>query len=63
MDYINLNKCEESKYFIKYTNMLISEIAFLFNYCNQAYYSNSFRKYVGITPSEFRATGQITKDW
>lgn len=63
MDYINLNKAEESKYFIKYTNMLISEIAFLFNYCNPAYYSNSFRKYVGVTPSEFRATGHISKDW
>ncbi|MGI6085115.1 MAG: helix-turn-helix domain-containing protein [Acetivibrionales bacterium] len=55
MDYINLNKAEESKYFIKYTNMSIAEIAYLFNYCNPAYFSNIFKKYLGMTPSEFRS--------
>ncbi|MGI6123987.1 MAG: AraC family transcriptional regulator [Acetivibrionales bacterium] len=56
MDYINLNKAEESKYFIKYTNMSIAEIAYLFNYCNPAYFSNIFKKYLGVTPSDFRAS-------
>lgn len=56
MDYINLNKTEESKYFIKYTNMSIAEIAYLFNYCNPAYFSNIFKKYIGMTPSEFRVS-------
>lgn len=56
MDYVNLNKAEESKYFIKYTNMSISEIAYLFNYCNPAYFSNIFKKYLGMTPSEFRVS-------
>jgi YesN/AraC family two-component response regulator len=56
MDYINLNKTEEAKYFIKYTNMSIAEIAYLFNYCNPAYFSNIFKKYIGMTPSEFRVS-------
>ena len=54
MDYINLNKAEESKYFIKYTNTSIAEIAYLFSYCNPAYFSNIFKKYIWMTPSEFR---------
>jgi YesN/AraC family two-component response regulator len=62
IEYINLNKAEETKYFIKYTNMSISEIAFLFNYCNPAYYSNSFKKYNGVTPSEFRISGSMAGD-
>lgn len=37
----NLNKIEESKYFI---------------YCNPAYFSNIFKKYIVMTPSEFRVS-------
>lgn len=58
-DYINMNKIEESKYFTKYTNMSISEIAFLFNFCNPSYYTNLFKKTVGMSPSEFRMSGTI----
>lgn len=59
IDYINLNKIEESKYFTKYTNMSISEIAYLFNFCNPSYYTNLFKKTVGFSPSEFRLSGKI----
>lgn len=54
MDYVNYTKAEESKYFLRYGNLTISEIAFMFNFCNPGYYTKVFKKVFGITPSAFR---------
>lgn len=54
VEYINYNKVEESKYFLKYSNMSISDIAFLFNFNNPGYFSNVFKKQTGLTPRQFR---------
>ncbi len=53
MDYINAHKIEESQYFLNYSTMSISDIAYLFNFCNPGYYSRLFKKYTGKTPQAF----------
>ncbi len=53
-DYINKTKIEESKYLLLYSNTSISDIALTFNFCNQSYYTNLFKKYNQFTPKEFR---------
>ncbi|CAH0120864.1 HTH-type transcriptional activator RhaR [Paenibacillus sp. CECT 9249] len=52
--YINRRKIEESKNFLTHTNISISEIALLFKFCNQSYYSHLFKKCTGMTPKQFR---------
>ncbi len=54
IEYINYHKIEESKYFLKYSNMSVSDIAFLFNFCNPGYYSSLFKKQTGLTPRQFQ---------
>lgn len=54
VEYINYNKIEESKYFLKYSNMSISDIAFLFNFCSPGYFSSVFKKQTGLTPRQFK---------
>jgi len=54
VEYINYNKVEESKYFLRYSNMSISDIAFLFNFNSPGYFSSVFRKQTGLTPRQFR---------
>ncbi|WP_019722165.1 AraC family transcriptional regulator [Heyndrickxia coagulans] len=57
-DYINKKRIEESIYFLLHTNIPISEIALLFHFCNQSYYTSLFKKYMGLTPKEFREQNQ-----
>lgn len=52
--FINKTKIDESKYLLIHSSASISDIAFIFNFCNQSYYTRIFRKYTGITPLEFR---------
>jgi AraC-like DNA-binding protein len=54
VEYINYNKVEESKYFLRYSNMSISDIAFLFNFSSPGYYSSVFKKQTGLTPRQFQ---------
>lgn len=54
IEFINQKKIEESKYFLFYTDSSISDIALLFHFCNQSYYSSLFKKYTGLTPKKFR---------
>lgn len=53
-DFINNKRLEESKYFLVHTNTSISDIALLFKFCNQSYYTSLFKEYTGMTPREFR---------
>lgn len=53
-DYIMKTRVEEAKYYIRYTNTKISEIAAFYQFCNQSYFIQVFRKYTGFTPNEYR---------
>ncbi len=57
-DFINHKRLEESKYFLVHTNTTISDIALLFKFCNQSYYTSLFKDYTGMTPREFRKIKQ-----
>jgi AraC-like DNA-binding protein len=47
-------RVDESKYYIRYTNTKISDIAAFYQFCNQSYYTQVFRKFAGCTPNEYR---------
>lgn len=53
-EYINRKRMEESKYFLLHSKLSLSDIAHLFKYCNQSYYTSLFKKYIGVTPRQFR---------
>lgn len=53
-DYIMKTRVEESKYYIKYTNTKITEIALFYQFCNQSYFTHAFKKFIGLTPKEYR---------
>lgn len=53
-DFINKTKINESKYLLAHSNTKISDIALIFNFCNQSYYNRIFKKFTGITPLEFK---------
>jgi YesN/AraC family two-component response regulator len=52
--FIQKKKIDDSKAFLAHTQMSIAEIALLFHFCNQSYYTHLFKKYTGKTPREFR---------
>lgn len=54
VEYINYHKIEESKYFLKYSNMSVSDIAFLFNFSSPGYYSSVFKRQTGLTPRQYQ---------
>ncbi len=53
-EYINRKRIEESKYFLLHSDSTISDIALLFKFCNQSYYTSLFKKYTGLTPKQYR---------
>lgn len=53
-DYIMKTRVNESKYYIRYTNAKISDIAAFYQFCNQSYYTRVFKKFAGCTPNEYR---------
>ncbi|WP_407272075.1 helix-turn-helix domain-containing protein [Radiobacillus sp. PE A8.2] len=52
--YINKKRVEEAKHLLLHTTSSISEIALLFRFCNQSYFTQQFKLYEGLTPKEFR---------
>jgi len=53
-EYILMQKVEMSKNFLEHTDMKITDIACLFEFCNQGYYSKVFKKYTNETPYLYR---------
>ncbi|HJV15813.1 MAG TPA: AraC family transcriptional regulator, partial [Bacillales bacterium] len=53
-EYINRKKIEDSKYLLLHSSSPLSEIAHLFGYCNQSYYTALFKKFNGITPGQYK---------
>jgi YesN/AraC family two-component response regulator len=54
-EYINRKKIEDSKYFLLHTTSRLSDIAQMFGYCNQSYYTALFKKYTGMTPGQYKS--------
>lgn len=54
VEYINIKKVEESQYYLRFSDKKISDIAIFFNFCNQSYYTRTFKKYTGKTPKRFQ---------
>lgn len=52
--YINRKKIAESKYFLKHTDSSLLDIALLFGFCNQSYYTSLFKRFNGITPRQYK---------
>ncbi|MGE5631110.1 MAG: helix-turn-helix transcriptional regulator [Caulobacteraceae bacterium] len=53
-DYIMKTRVDEAKYYIRYTNTKISDIAIFYQFCNQSYFTRIFKKFAGCTPNEYR---------
>lgn len=61
-EFINRRRIEESRSILIHTNQSISEIALMFKFCSQSYYTQLFKKYTGVPPKQFRRDGgAITK--
>jgi len=58
-DYIQTRKVNESAYFMKYSDHAISEIAMLYGFNSQSYYTHVFKKVKGMTPAEYRTKTDI----
>ena len=53
-EYMNLLKLQRAKELLKNTEMSISEIAKSVGYESHSYFSMLFKRYMGITPTEYR---------
>lgn len=54
VNYINNLRIEEAQRLLRQTNMTINEIALSLGYNNNQSFNRFFKKYVGITPGEYR---------
>ena len=53
--YINQARIEKAMMLLRDTHLSVSEISLATGYDNREYFSRTFRKYVGITPSEYKS--------
>ena len=60
-EYISKRKIQESVYFVKHTDHSISDIATLYGFSDQSYYTSVFRKVMGTTPAAYRADAKMDK--
>ena len=54
-EYINKERISKAKELLQNTNLLTYEIAEAVGYKDATYFSSIFRKYEGISPSEYKA--------
>ena len=54
-DYIGRVRVAEAKRLMDQTDLMVYEIAFRVGFDDQHYFSKTFKKYAGVTPSEYRA--------
>jgi len=52
--YYNLQRMKRAKELVLYGELNFSEIAQKLGYCSMAYFSEEFKRYEGITPTEYR---------
>lgn len=53
--YLNRYRIEEAKKLLQESNLKVSEVAQQVGYCETVYFNRQFRKYVGVSPMEFKA--------
>lgn len=53
-EYINVQKIQEAKNLLSFTNKSLSEISNYLCFSSQSYFQNLFKKIVGITPMQYR---------
>lgn len=53
-DFIMKQKIEEGKRFLRYTDKSIIDISFYLGFSSQSHFSRTFKKYVELTPNEYR---------
>lgn len=56
VEYINEQKIAEAKMLLKNTSYTISEIAEYLSFSSQSYFTNIFKKYTGLTPTDYKNT-------
>lgn len=54
VNYINLTRCENAKFMLAETDASIMEIAVACGFSDQSYFTRTFKKMLGVTPSEYR---------
>lgn len=59
-DYIGRVRVAEAKRLMDQTDLMVYEIAFRVGFGDQHYFSRAFKKYAGVTPSEYRGKAQDT---
>ena len=52
--YITHEKINAAKNMLKYSDYSISEVVSYLNFCSQSYFTECFKKEVGLTPSRYR---------
>ncbi|MDR1028233.1 MAG: AraC family transcriptional regulator, partial [Clostridiales Family XIII bacterium] len=52
--YTAMRKIQESCYFVRHTEYSIAQIALLYGFCDQSYYTATFKHVTGMTPIEYR---------
>ncbi len=63
-EYINSRRIEEAKHLLANSSkkeMNIIEIAYRVGYANKVTFNNTFKKYTGMTPSEFRTSSESAR--
>ncbi len=55
-EYFNMLKLEKAKILLKEANKSIAEVSRELNYCDQHYFSTVFKKYMKMTPMEYKKT-------
>lgn len=53
-DFITRHRIEESAYFVAYTDYEIADISNFYHFCNQSYYSTLFKRYLSVSPNDYR---------
>ncbi len=54
IDFVSGIKIERAKYYFTETNLRVQDVACQLGYTDNKYFSKWFRRYVGLTPSEFK---------
>ena len=56
IQYLNRKRIEDSRFLLETTNYSIAEIATLVGISSVSYFSQIFKKFIGVTPTQYRKT-------